>query len=129
MEYDLLVLHPEAKFGDVWYVFESLRAAKILQAREKINQGMTGGVIVLANDEMIEKYRHELTEKGITFFPNWKTDKKYRDMIRYGLKNGVPYVMSMMDTPNGKDWWFKEASEEDIEIKDLEGMVNVVPKL
>ena len=102
---------------------------QILQAKARLESygiPLEKRRILLANDEVIEKNEFELAIKGIPFFfINWNVNTDYRDLIRDILKNGKIYVMHYSD---GKDWHFKEASKNDIEIHDLEGMVDITPK-
>ena len=130
MEIDLLVLNAEAEFKDIWEVYTSLLKHKKQQARSReIWQPPftvdKEGIVIVTNDEVIEKHEFDLAMKGMNFFINWKVNMDYRNLIRAVIENGKTYAMYHSD---GKGWHFKEASKNDIKIHDLEGMVDITPK-
>lgn len=127
---DVLVLHHAASFDDVWHVYESLKATQLTApgARAEKGKDVRSDIILLANGAVSEKHQRHLEENGIHFLPDWRRHPVYREKLRHSLLNGGTYVMTPTVTPSGEQSrWFKLATPEDVEIRDLSGMVDVIP--
>jgi len=102
----LLILDERASPKDMVRVYKLLNGYQIsVQERD--------GTTILANDSAIEG-NEDFFEKeaGIKFFPNWKKNKGYREMIERGLLDGEKYMMY----EDLGEWKFKEASVNSYEI-------------
>lgn len=84
------------------------------------------GITVLTNDDAIKGNEYEFQQlAGIRFFEDWENQPMYRATVRECLGREDVYVMK--ETPAG--WEIQEASQEDYQIIDSEGLTQAKPRV
>lgn len=131
-EFDILVLDPKGDLEDILLVYIALELTKREAAMERMQRRETdfaGGLIILANEEVVARHQSGLEKRGIVFLPNWRETGTYRDMLRHALDNGEIYLMTHGELPSGREGWFpKGVTPEDVEIVDYDGRIDIKPR-
>lgn len=124
---------------------EDRPAEAIVDSYKKLGQSLTAwygspsrkgtDAIVLANEELIAKHQADLEKAGITFFPNWRETKEYRDLLREGLRQGNEiHVMQDVGNRGGYGVWYtpkyilRRVTKDEIKIFDPNGKIDIKPR-
>lgn len=119
MKSALLILDEKANTEEMIRLYLNLNNSMI--EKHGVN-----GITVLVNDEAITGREQELEKKAnIIFFPNWKNDIRYRNLIRQTLESTKDiYLMKQIND----NWQLKKAQKDDYEILDYNEEINIKPK-
>ncbi len=119
---DVLVLHPDATLDAVIELYHRM----VFVSAQNVDNGVQRegtGVIVFANGAVLEKYAPQLLERGILFCPHWRESVSYQSLLRQGLIQGSVYLMYRKNSL----WSYRPAQAGEVEVRDLEGRIDVVP--
>lgn len=124
---------------------ETRPSVAVIDMYEKLNQHLRlkyGGssdlgndVTVLANEELVAKHQKDFEDNGLSFFPDWRNSKEYRELLREGLRQGQDiYVMKDVGNRGGFGAWFlpqyelRKVTKESLNILNPEGKIDLLPK-
>jgi hypothetical protein len=108
--------------------YESLN--KSLREKYRRPSGLGHDVAALANEELVAKHQVDFEKLGLTFFPNWRESKEYRDLLREGLRQGTDmHIMQTVDRGEYGHWQIlRQVTADELVITDPTGKIDIKPR-
>ncbi|MCX6774927.1 MAG: hypothetical protein NTY99_02435 [DPANN group archaeon] len=99
----ILRLNPEVPLENILRIFFGLQ--KDIESRLEHGRSHPKGVLVLENDEVIEKYQDDFRKAGISIPPNWKEKNSDYQVLLKAAK-GISTIYEMVRVGSG--WTYQE---------------------
>ena len=125
----ILVLDPKATASDILRVHTNMFKHRMPENDEYDQHTPLFETLVYANRAVIKKYEQELKEFGVPFYSDWETNETYADIMRKGISLNNIFIMEEKGPLPTGEWAYRPAKENEIEIINLEGMVDIIPRI
>lgn len=108
--------------------YESLN--KSLREKYGRPSGLGSDVTVLANEELVARHQKDFDKLGLTFLPNWRESREYRDLLREGLRQGTElHIMQIVDGSEHGQWYtLNQVTPDELIITDITGKIDIKPR-
>ncbi len=92
--------------------------------------GLGSDVTVLANEELVARHQKDFEKLGLTFLPDWRKSRGYRDLLREGLRQGTElHIMQIVDRDKHGHWYtLNQVTPDELIITDITGKIDIKPR-